>query len=184
MKKVFTVVIVVFAILLAGSANAQNKIGYISVDNMVQLMPELGKLDTLMQRYQTDSLNPRYAYLVTEYQRKDSMYRDSLRTPAATRKIIGDELQGIVYEIQNWQSISQQMIEDKQNELLRPVYTKVYDAIKLVAKEKGYTHVFNKEAFLVAPEGDDMILLVAQKLKVNIPLNTPKTNPAGKVGNK
>jgi outer membrane protein len=176
MKKVFTVAIVAFTLLFATSASAQIKIGYISVDNMVQLMPELGKLDTLMQKYQTDSLNPRYAYLVTEYQRKDSMYRDSVRTPAATRKIIGDELQGIVYEIQNWQSISQQAIEDKQNELLRPVYAKVVDAIKAVAKEKGYTHVFNKEVFLIAPEGDDMILMVAQKLKVTIPASVkPKT---------
>ena len=53
--------------------------------------------------------------------------------------------------------------------MLSPIYKKVYDAIKLVAKEKGYSHVFNKEAFLVAPEGDDMIMLVAAKLKINVP---------------
>jgi outer membrane protein len=178
MKKLFTAVMVSLTLLLAGSAGAQTKLGYISVDNMVQLMPELGKLDTLMEKYQTDSLNPRYAYLVTEYQRKDSMYRDSLKTPASVRKTIGEELQGIVYEIQNWDAISRQLVENKQSELLRPVYAKVYEAIKAVAKEKGYSHVFNKEAFLVAPEGDDIILLVAQKLKVTIP---PQNKP--KVGN-
>ena len=110
------------------------------------------------------------------------MYRDSLHTKPAVRKQIAEELPNFIYQIQNWQSISQQMSEGKQNELLRPVYTKVYDAIKAVAKEKGYTHVFNKEAFLVAPEGDDMILLVAQKLKVTVPAQT-KTPTGLKTGN-
>ena len=60
-------------------------------------------------------------------------------------------------------------MEAKQNELLAPIYRKVYDAIRAVAKEKGYTHVYNKEALLVAPEGDDIIPLVASKLKVTLP---------------
>ena len=169
MKKFFVVATVAIILLGANGAKAQMKIGYISVDAMVGLMPEIGKIDTMMSRYQADSLNPQYAYLVSEYQRKDSMFRDTAHTSASVRKTIGDELPNLIYQIQNWQSITQQMTENKQNELLRPVYTKVYDAIKAVAKEKGYSHVFNKEAFLVAPEGDDMILLVAQKLKVTVP---------------
>jgi len=36
---------------------------------------------------------------------------------------------------------------------LAPIYSEVYAAIKVVAKEKGYTHVLNKEAFLVALKG-------------------------------
>ena len=37
-----------FILLSAGSAMAQ-KTGYISVDEVVRIMPEVGKLDTLMQ---------------------------------------------------------------------------------------------------------------------------------------
>lgn len=170
---------VMLSVLVTSSAGAQTKIGYISVDAMVGLMPETAKMDTLLQKFQSDSVGMQYSYLVSEYQRKDSMYRDSLRTPGAVRKRIADELPDLIYQIQNWQQISQQMVENKQNELLRPIYNKVYDAIKAVAKEKGYSHVFNKEAFLVAPEGDDMILMVAQKLKVNVP--PPANKP--KVGN-
>ena len=68
-------------------------------------------------------------------------------------------------------------MEAKQNELVQPIYKKVYDAIKAVAKEKGYTHVFNKEAFLVAPEGDDLIIAVATRLKIKIP---PQLQPGYK----
>jgi outer membrane protein len=176
MKKLFTVALVIMAVLCAGGAKAQTKIGYISVDNMVGLMPEISKLDSILERYQVDSLNSEYAGLVQRYQWDDSLYRDSVRTPKAVREEIAKKLPGYIYQIQNWQAIVNQAMEGKQNELLAPVYKKVYDAIRLVAKEKNYTHVFNKEAFVVAPEGDDLILLVAQKLKVTIPPGVkPKT---------
>lgn len=176
MKKFFTVFALATGLFFAGSASAQMKAGYISVDNMVSIMPETAKLDSLLERYQADSINPQYAQIVSLYQYKDSVYRDSLKTPPAVRKQIEQELPTLIYQIQNWQQIVNQAVEAKQNELLAPIYRKVYDAIKLVAKEKGYTHVFSKEAFLVAPDGDDMIAAVAAKLKVPI----PKATPAGK----
>ncbi len=174
MKNFFTVLTLAAGLLFAESATAQSKFGYISVDNVVGLMPETGKLDSLLERYQADSINPQYAQIVSLYQYKDSVYRDSVKTPPAVRKQIEQELPTLIYQIQNWQQIVNQAIEAKQNELLAPIYKKVYDAIKLVAKEKGYTHVLTKESLLVAPEADDMILLVATKLKINVP------KPAGR----
>ena len=176
MKKFLSVIVVVAGLLFAGNAGAQMKAGYISVDNMVAIMPETAKIDSLLERFQTDSINPQYAQIVSLYQYKDSVYRDSLKTPSAVRKQIEQELPSLIYQIQNWQQIVNQALEAKQNEYLAPIYRKVYDAIKLVAKEKGYTHVFSKEAFLVAPDGDDMIAAVAAKLKVPL----PKANPGGK----
>jgi len=175
MKKFLTVFALATGLFMAGSASAQMKAGYISVDNMVGIMPETAKLDSLLERYQADSINPQYAQIVSLYQYKDSVYRDSVKTPPAVRKQIEQELPTLIYQIQNWQQIVNQAVEAKQNELLAPIYRKVYDAIKLVAKEKGYTHVFSKEAFLVAPDGDDMIAAVAAKLKVPIPKATPAT---------
>ncbi len=170
MKKILTVVVLAAGLLFAGNANAQSKFGYISVDNVVRLMPETAKIDSLLERYQADTINPQYAQIVTLYQYKDSIYRDTVHpAPAAVKKQIEQELPNLINQIQNWQQIVNQAVEAKQNELLEPIYKKVYDAIRAVAKEKGYTHVFNKEAFLVAPEGDDMILLVAAKLKIKIP---------------
>ena len=176
MKRVFSVAALAIGILVSGSVSAQTKIGYISVDDMVSLMPETAKLDSILQKYQTDSINPQYAQIVSIYQYKDSVYRDSLKTPPAVRKQIEQELPTYIYQIQNWQAIVQEAMQAKQNELLAPIYRKVYDAIRAVAKEKGYTHVVNKEALLVAPEGDDIIPQVAAKLKVQL----PKTNSGGR----
>ena len=57
----------------------------------------------------------------------------------------------------------------RSNEFLAPLYRKIYDAIRAVAKEKGYTHVLNKDTLLVAPDADDMIASVAAKLKLTMP---------------
>ena len=42
-------------------------------------------------------------------------------------------------------------------------------AIQAVAKEKGYTHVYDKSVFVIAPTGDDLLPAVAARLKVTVP---------------
>jgi outer membrane protein len=168
MKKL-KVLAVAVCLLIAGSVWAQSKLGYINVETIVQLMPGSAKIDSLLERYQADTIQPEYASVVEQYQFNDSLYRDSLKTPASVRAEIAKKLPGLIYQIQNWQQITQQAIEAKQNQLLAPIYKEVYDAIKAVAKEKGYTHVFNREAFLVAPDADDLLVAVATKLKVKVP---------------
>lgn len=169
MKKIFSVVVLAAGLIIANNAGAQTKIGYISIDNMVRLMPETAKIDSILEKFQSDSINPQYAQIVSLYQYKDSVYKDSVKTPPAVRKQIEQELPTLIYQIQNWQAIVNQAMEAKQNELLAPIYNRVYDAIRLVAKEKGYSHVINKESLLIAPDGDDMITPVAAKLKVTLP---------------
>ena len=175
MKKFFAAAILVTALLFAGRTQAQQvKIGYISVDNMVSLMPEALSLDSLLSHYQSDTLNPKYGELVTLYKYKDSIYRDSIhRAPETVRKQIANELPTLIYQIQNWDQITQRATEAKQNALLAPAYRKVYDAIRSVAKEKAYTHVANREALLIAPDGDDLTPLVAAKLKIKLPAQMP-----------
>src|ERR1043166_5359238 len=52
-------------------------------DDIVSLMPEASKIDTLLQRYQNDSLNQTLNNIVQEYQYKDSMLTkvDTTKTP-------------------------------------------------------------------------------------------------------
>ena len=166
--KLFIVAAVLF--VSAGNVMAQ-KSGYISVDQVVSLMPEVGKLDSLLRKYQADSLNPEFAYIVSEYNRKDSIAngKDSLKTPLNVRQRMKQELEGMAYQIQNWQGIAQQAMQAKQQELLEPIYHKVDNAIQAVAKEGGYTYVFNREALLVMPPADDLLPLVAKKLNVKVP---------------
>ena len=166
--KLFAIVALLFA--SAGTVSAQ-KSGYISLDQVVSLMPEVGRIDTLLQKYQTDSLNPQFAYMVSEYNRKDSMVntKDSVKYQATVRRQVRQELEGLAYQIQNWQGIVQNAMQSKQSELLEPIYRRAMTALNAAAKENGYTYVYNKEALLVAPEGDDLLPLVAKKLNIKLP---------------
>ncbi|HEX6334418.1 MAG TPA: OmpH family outer membrane protein [Flavisolibacter sp.] len=164
--------------LTAGSAMAQ-KTGYIRVDDVVALMPETKNLQSAIEKFQTDSLQPRFNYTLAEYRRKDSIVngRDSLKTPAVVRAKMREEMQNDLYELQNWENITQQILQNKQEALLEPLYRKAVEAIQQVAKENGYTHVYTKDALLVAPPNDDLLPLVAKKLNLKLP-GTASTSPA------
>lgn len=178
MKKI-TAIIVLAAFLFTGSVQAQNKTGYIRVDDMVYLMPEIKKIDTLLTIYQNDSLPRTYSYLLSQYQRYDSIANDTINQPVVVRQGAAKQRADFLEDLQNWQASAQQMFEAKQNSLLQPVYEKVMNAINEVAKEKGYAYIYNREAILVAPPADDILQLVADKLKVKIPAPAT-TKPAAK----
>ena len=186
MKKIIAI-FVLAAGLVSGTVQAQSKFGYIRVDEMVALMPELKKIDTALQIYQNDSLPRTYNYLLSQYQRYDSIVVDSVKSPMIVRQDAAKQRAAFLEELQNWQGSAQSLIEAKQNSLLQPVYDKVLKAIDEVAKEKGYTYVFNREALLVGPPADNLLPMVAEKLKVKLPTpgtQTPATQKLpGKTGN-
>ncbi|MBI1341895.1 MAG: hypothetical protein GC171_03060 [Terrimonas sp.] len=167
MKKITGIFIAALLMMAAVNVQAQ-KTGYIRVDDMVSLMPELAKIDTMLAQYQNDSLPGTFNYLLGEYQRYDSIAKDSTK-PVVVRNDAGKKSGEFLSELQNWQSTAQAMIENKQSALLQPVYAKVMKAIEDVAKEKGYAYVYNREALLVAPPADDLLPLVAAKLNVKVP---------------
>ena len=175
MKKI-TAIVVLAVLLFAGSVQAQNKTGYIRVDEMVYLMPEIKKIDTLLAIYQNDSLPKTYSYLLTQYQRYDSIANDTIGQPLVVRQGASKQRADFLEDLQGWQTTAQQLFEQKQNSLLQPIYEKVMNAINDVAKEKGYSYIYNREALIVAPPADDILSLVAAKLKVTLP--TPAAKPA------
>lgn len=170
MNKFKLLLVAVIITVSAGSAMAQ-KTGYIDVQQVVSLMPEVSKLQAAIESYQRDSLQPRFNYTLSQYQRKDSIVNgpDSNKTPAAVRAKMREEMATDLQELQNWQNIASQLVENKRNEFLAPIYDKAINAINAVSKESGYSYVYAKEALLVMPPADDLLPLVVKKLGINTP---------------
>ncbi len=171
----------------AGSAKAQaQKTGYFNIETMIGIMPEAAKIDTVLQRYQADSINAEFAALVQDYNYKDSLLTktDTTKIPPATRRQYRRDLEQIAYQVQNWQQISQNMYQAKQQQLVGPLYEKAYRALTDVAKENGYAFVYREEALMIAPPGDNLIPLVAKKLNIKLPTGqgpqSQPTTPAGR----
>lgn len=179
----FKTLLVAAAIVFSSSAVMAQKTGYIDINTVIQIMPDAARIDSLMEKYQQDSIGKQFEVLVKDYKYRDSILtsKDTLTMPASVKLQHQQTLQNDAYQIQNWQSISQQYYQAKQNQLLEPVYRKVMNALQTVAKEKGYTHVYDKSVFIIAPTGDDLLPALAQKLNIKVPAQVPiGVNPAAK----
>ncbi|MDB5211179.1 MAG: OmpH family outer membrane protein, partial [Sediminibacterium sp.] len=76
MKKfLFVCVAVAASLLFTNTTRAQAlKIGYFDEQQVLLLFPGIGKVDTLMAIYQSDSLGVEYNYTYASYMRQDSAF--------------------------------------------------------------------------------------------------------------
>ena len=178
MKKIITLALITAGFFgLSATTKAQGKIGYISADEVMVLMPESAKADTQLNAYQQ-------ALYLTAQERQNTFndavakfYKDSLTMNASLKEVKRTELQNQVTELSGAEQKIQQQMQQKQQELVAPIQKKLLSAIQDVAKENGYTYIFPKEALLVAPPGDDIAALVKKKLGLKTTVPAPKTPP-------
>lgn len=159
------------------SANAQ-KVGAVNVEAIVYSLPEIPKLEEALRKYQIDSIGAEYTQLADEQKRKDSIVKDP-KTVKSVRETAEKDLADLNSHLINWQNYAQQLNQEKQSELLQPLYAKVMEAVKAYAKEKAYTYVLTREAFVIIPDADDITIPVATKLGIKVPApNAPTATPA------
>ena len=171
----FKVFLIAAALICSSSAVMAQKTGYIDVNTVIQIMPDAARIDSMMERFQQDSLGKQFESLVRDYKYRDSILssKDTLTMPASVKLQHQQTLQNVAYQIQNWQSISQQYYQAKQNQYLEPVYRKVMSAVQAVAKEKGYSYVYDKAVLIIGPTADDLLPAVAQRLNIKVPAQVP-----------
>jgi len=165
MKKLITLGAVVIALMAFNPfLNAQNKTGYVSIDEVVQLMPEYKKASAEMAQFDS-ALQINYAETLKELNRQDSIYKaDSTKWSAAIKTANREKLKKLLVELQGYEQGYQQQMEQKQQELMAPVAQKANQLIADVAKANGYAYVFRKEALVVQPDADDLLPLIKKKI--------------------
>lgn len=171
MKKVlFVCAAIIASLLFTNHTNAQMKIGTFDEESVLGLMPDIDKVSAALQSYAKDSLQVDYEYNVTEFNRRDSIYKkDSASMPARAREQAVKELNQLKYKLLNWQQYQQQAMQAKQEELLVPFKEKIYISLEKIMREQKYTHVFRSDALLQSPIGDNLAIKVALDLKLTLP---------------
>ncbi|HYE54360.1 MAG TPA: OmpH family outer membrane protein [Chitinophagaceae bacterium] len=168
MKKLVTLCLLAVGLMAASHVNAQTKIGYISIQELIVAMPEFKKADTALAEFQ-NALNQQYADMVQEFNQKDSLLasKDTAKYTKAQLEVKRRDLGQLYLKLQGWNQQAQQLYQGKEQELLTPVQKKAMDAISAVAKESGFTYVFSREALVVPPPtGDDLLPLVKKRLGI------------------
>ena len=165
MKKI---VIIAAMALVSFSAYAQ-KLARVNFSELVQLMPEADQaratlkavsqeaeetLQTMYQEYQTK---------MSQYQQKSASWSDAIKKSKET------ELMDIQRRIEENQQVFQQEIQQKQSELMAPIYQKAQDAVKELAKSKGITALCDSSSALYFDESAVEDLTAAARKALNIP---------------
>lgn len=174
------------ALMFVGMANAQSgKIGYTNVDYILNYLPDAKDIENKLktEKAQYDKL---LQDKITAFQTKYEDYQKNGATMSAVIRADREkELQSSQTAIQEFQQNSETALQQKQQQLLAPVLDKIDKTIKDVAKENGYTYVFNTDAgpgttpiLLVAPDADNISNLVFKKLGVPEPKAAAPAAPA------
>lgn len=175
------VILSTLALLCVGFvAQAQNvKIGYTSVEFIMDLMPEMEQIGADIQDYQTQ-LQTNIQTKAEDFQRQVQSYQQAAQTMTEDARAAKEqELQALQGTLQKFEQDAQVSYQRKLGELLEPVQTKVINAINAVAAEHNYTHIFAETAgqapvLLYTKEEDKFTELVLAKLGVKMP--TPPAN--------
>lgn len=179
----------VFALLLGtlfinGTLQAQSKIGYISSQELLSIMPETRKADSSLQQLKTaleQNAQEKYSKLSADY---EVFNRDSTKYSEAVKTVKRQELQKAYQELAGEEQRIQEQLQQKQGELLQPIQKKANEAIQAVAKENGYGYILEREVLIVFPPADDILPLVAKKLGIKVPsAAAPAQAPVKPTGN-
>jgi outer membrane protein len=158
------------------------KLGYTNIDVLLAQMPESKDIQNQLQIQRTQAEN--------ELKRLNKEFEDKLKVYEGGAAQMSDvikadrekELQGLQARIQEFQRGAEQQLQKKYQELVNPVIQKIQKNIDLVAKENGFTYVFNLDAgagttpiLLFAPEDGNITDLVLRKAGVTpqAPGSTP-----------
>ena len=184
MKRQFVAVILIFTIgLLANAfqANAQNKIGYISLQDLIAAMPEYKKAAADMEEYKKALVQQGndYQQQFVEKQ-KVATGPDTLKWTSAQKDVKRKELNDLYLKWTNFvNQEAQQMMNQHEQELLAPIQEKAVTTSQAVAKENGYAYILPKEQLIAFPAADDILPLVFKKLNITPPskeaASAPKT---------
>lgn len=179
MKKLLLGAVMALGIM---SASAQTKIGYINTDELMSIMPEAAKINTDLNEYQATLQQQGLALAKEADTKRDQFFKDSATFSNSKKEIVRDELVKLYSRLQGYEQEAQEKSQKYAQDKIAPVRVKALDAIKAVAKERGYTYVIDEasNALLVMPPGDDLLPMVKTKLGIKDPAPAPAgTRPGG-----
>ena len=165
MKQFRTLLLIAIVTLGFNSIQAQTKVGHISTDLLLSLMPETkalnADLEKLSKNYETElkAENDKLAEKLKIYESEVASQTDEVNQQ---RQV---EVQQDQQKLYQSSQIAQEDIRKKRDEKLKPILEKARKAIEDVAKEQGFTYVLDASSIIVA-NGTDLLPSVKTKLGI------------------
>ncbi len=169
MKQLIALAIVASALIgTPALAQKSNKFGHINSAELLSLMPERKAAAARMDSI-TKDVEKQLQEMMTEYRTKQEKYSaEAPKLSELVKKDKEEELGSLGTRIQNFQQQAQQSLEQQEQSLIEPIVSKAKKAIEQVAKDNGYTYIFDTSAgsLLFWEESDNILGMVKKKLSL------------------
>lgn len=166
MKKTLTII---FAALTFSAFSAQLKLGHINSAELMSLMPELQQANERLQQ-EVREAEAAYSTMITEFQNLAQEFEaNSQQWSDLIRSTRMRAIQDLQQRIQEFEQQSQRELQFLQETLMTPIIERARTAIEAVARENGFTYIFDTSGgmLLFAADSDDILPLVKRRLNLN-----------------
>jgi outer membrane protein len=174
MKRTFALLALVIFLVAGLNAQGSYKFGHIDAQKLIVSLPESENAQKTLEA-EGKALQDQMEVMQVEYNNKLNDYMNNEKLPAGDPKKWTDliksdkekEIQDLQSRIQEFQQTAMQKMQDRKNEIYKPILEKVDKAIKDVAKENKFTYVFDIAVLLYySEESIDITNMVKTKLAV------------------
>lgn len=163
------IVVLMLLALPLKNVMAQEKLAYVNIQEIFQVMPELSDVEKTIAE-----LNEQYKKeldkMYEEYAAKAKEYQDNLQTMAESIKTRRQgEIVDIEKRIGTFQQSANEELQRKQMELVNVLREKIVKATAEIGAENNYTYIFDMSAQSIAyhsPKAVDVTALVKKKLGI------------------
>ncbi|MBR3551386.1 MAG: OmpH family outer membrane protein [Bacteroidales bacterium] len=166
MKKLLTIICVALLCVTTGYAQ-KAKFGHVDYGTVMKEMPGIDTAQQALLTYQQE-LEAVGQQMADEFKTKQAEYTNlaNTTTSSAILKVKEDELMKLYKRLQDFVSSSEQELQAKQIELLKPFQERLLAAIKTVAEREKYTYVFDITMCAFHNETDDLTAAVRAELDI------------------
>lgn len=169
MNKIRTAsLILVIALFSIGVMGQQAKFGHVNSQYVIQLMPQYDSVAKVLM--DLDSMyNVTLEKLQVEININIDQYNKLPDSPELIKEVKAQEIQQMQVRAQAFQQRAQEDLQTRPAQLMRPLYTKIIDAINELAEENGLVYVFDVSQgnpLYVSDKSLDLVPLILKKFDI------------------
>lgn len=149
-----------------GNAVAQKniKLGHINSQELLQIMPGRDTAQATLQKEAAEiestlkTMQSELERISNEFMQKQAEWTELIRNTKRS------EIQDMQTRIQSFYENAQKQLQERETELTKPIVDRAKKAIEDVAREGGYTYIFDGATLLYSQDSEDIMPQVKKKL--------------------
>jgi outer membrane protein len=165
----FLALALILSLSVSTYAQKKQKFGHIDSNQLMKLMPGRDSAQAKIEDY-AKKLESQLKGMQAEFEKKYNDYTVNEKNMTdLIKQTNAQELTDLQKRIEAFQQSAQDELQKKQDELLKPIVDKAKSAIEKVAKDNGYTYIFDAGlgVLLYNDPTEDVLPLVKKELGIN-----------------